>query len=215
MISCRICGSNHIKFYSNIIIMNKHNAMLHLCLDCESAFIISPHWLDEAYLIPIPEADNTIDRSNYIYKIIIDLIDYYKLKEPFLDYGCGNGELIDLFSECDYTGFDKYNIKYSLTNFKEKYGFISCIEVIEHLERPVEVFDFLFKKSDNVLISTVPITFPLPYLDEWNYYAFKYGQHITFYSIRALGLIAKHYGFSVRHFGSQNHLHFFERINYD
>jgi len=75
-----------------------------------------------------------------------------------LDYGCGNGMLVDYLNEngIQAIGFDAFNPKYpDIASIK--YDLVSMIEVIEHLYTPFSELDNIFgklKQGGQVYIET-------------------------------------------------------------
>lgn len=62
-----------------------------------------------------------------------------------LDYGTGNGYLVDFLTNEGYnvTGFDPYNEKYSRLPERNKYHICLCIECIEHTSAPFIELDVM------------------------------------------------------------------------
>jgi hypothetical protein len=67
---------------------------------------------------------------------------------------------------------------------------------MEHLPDPVAFVDELLKSSgtDTIIFSTELFAGEPPAPDEWWYYAFPTGQHISFYQRRTLELMGKRFG---------------------
>lgn len=64
-----------------------------------------------------------------------------------LDYGTGNGLLVDYLTNegYDITGFDPYNEKYRRLPEKNKYHICLCIECIEHTSAPFIELDVMHR----------------------------------------------------------------------
>ena len=48
----------------------------------------------------------------------------------------------------------------------------------------------MLKLSNTIIFSTEILPMPVPKPDDWWYYAFEHGQHISFYSLRTLEFLA-------------------------
>lgn len=64
-----------------------------------------------------------------------------------LDFGCGNGYLIEDINKAGYNafGYDMYNEKYAAIPEKNKFHLITCIECVEHLSQPYFEIDVMYR----------------------------------------------------------------------
>lgn len=74
-----------------------------------------------------------------------------------------------------------------------KIELITSFECLEHLPNPLESIEEMLDITDNLLVSTRLLPFPIPNVNEWSYYATVHGQHISFYSRKTLEFIAAKY----------------------
>ena len=123
-----------------------------------------------------------------------------------LDFGGGSGLLCRLLRDigidawsCDALRSGEYALKFQVDPAAIAPGtfdVVTAFEVLEHLENPHQQLDDLFKLRPNVLvISTDPY---LPGYDaSWWYLTPETGQHVFFYSLPALQMIAKRFGYEL------------------
>jgi len=52
----------------------------------------------------------------------------------------------------------------------------------------------MLQLSKTIIFSTEILPIPVPKPDDWWYYAFEHGQHISFYSLKTLNILAKKFG---------------------
>ncbi len=90
--------------------------------------------------------------------------------------------------------FDRYASNDYARGFEyvegSKVDFLTAFEVLEHLTDPISDLKQLMDLSDNVFVSTCIVPQPPPGLLDWWYYAPTTGQHIGFYTLKALEIIA-------------------------
>jgi hypothetical protein len=68
----------------------------------------------------------------------------------------------------------------------------TAFEVFEHLVNPLKDIQSIFKYSDTIIFSTelIPLN-PITKCEDWWYFATETGQHIAFYTEKALKILAK------------------------
>jgi 2-polyprenyl-3-methyl-5-hydroxy-6-metoxy-1,4-benzoquinol methylase len=170
-----------------------------------------PYWLEEAYTKTGIGYDNGM--ATRTIQLIIDTLALlyqfqYDAKKLFVDFGGGTGIFTRLMRDHGFNFFhyDKYEIPY----FSDPYTIkdldpfrphvITAYEVFEHLPEPAETLDFLFRRGPELLLFCTDI-FQLPASPTWYYLAAPTGQHIFFYSEKALAEIAQRYGYVFRNLG--------------
>jgi 2-polyprenyl-3-methyl-5-hydroxy-6-metoxy-1,4-benzoquinol methylase len=74
---------------------------------------------------------------------------------------------------------------------KEKYQVITAFEYLEHIDDPVQTFKRIFSRfsCEAIIFSTTLYNYPLN--QNWWYFMFESGQHLTFYNRHTLQFIAK------------------------
>lgn len=197
---CPICCSRTIKSLFSAVIRNKYKAVYSFCEQCRFLFIKTPNWLSEAYKEPINISDTgLLARNIALSKVTSTLIYFFfNKKGKFLDYAGGYGILTRLMRDIgfDFYWHDPYSTNlmargFEFTEENVTFELITCFEVLEHLENPLEEIEKMFNFSDNILFSTTLLPPDLPKISEWSYYGTEHGQHISFYSLTTLQIIAK------------------------
>jgi len=97
---------------------------------------------------------------------------------------------------------------FDVTDIKDQqsFGLLTAFEVFEHLEHPIQEFEKMLSFSDNILFSTelVPCNNTTP--DTWWYYAPETGQHISFYTLKSLQVLAVKYSLHFYSNGATIHM---------
>ncbi|MFZ0456230.1 MAG: class I SAM-dependent methyltransferase, partial [Ignavibacteriaceae bacterium] len=198
----------------------KYDVQYFRCKNCEYIFTEEPYWLEEAYKHAINIFDTGIlDRNLHFRKLVSILIYFFYVKrKKFLDYAGGYGIFTRLMRD---TGFDfcwddpfcenimakgfEYN-----PNEKNRIQLLTAFEVFEHLVNPVNELEKMLEISKSIVFSTELVPVPLPMPDEWWYYAFEHGQHISFYSKKTLVMLANKFNLN---FYNYNNLFLFTDKN--
>ncbi len=197
---CRLCSANSILKFSNTI-LNKYQINYFECDNCSSLQTEEPYWLNEAYEDWITKYDTgAYARTEKTSLVSLFLCKYFNFKNV-IDLGGGDGLfcriLRDYYINC-YTS-DKYSKNlyskiFTKPDFKSP-DLLTCFESVEHFENPQEEFDKIFKLKPKMLLMTTSI-----YKNQaknWDYFEFQTGQHIFFFSKKALSMIGKKYNYEV------------------
>jgi len=196
---CKICQAE-TRAFGKTLIMGKHTASYRRCVSCGFLFVEEPHWLQEAYSDAITSTDmgtvSRADRNSLITKATIDL--FYRSSKTYLDYGAGYGMFVRRMRDLGYD-FHAYDLhchnmfaeQVALVSLDGKrYDLSTAFEVFEHLENPLSIIKLLFTVADHLLITTEILPEPIPPLDAWWYFAPEHGQHISFYTLKSLRVMA-------------------------
>lgn len=200
--NCKICDSNSTKIFSGKI-LNKYRIDYFQCNDCHFIQTENPYWLNESYSSAIASTDIGLVSRNISFQNITSWIikSYFDYKSKFLDYAGGYGLFVRLMRD---KGFDFYRqdiycenhfAKYfdiSEQNGITKFELVTAFEVFEHLVNPIEEISKIFESSDVIFFSTQ--LQPLNKMNstaDWWYFAEETGQHISFYTIKSLEIVAK------------------------
>lgn len=196
---CKICAAQAKKVFSARVVNNYDVEYFH-CDDCEYLSTENPYWLDEAYKRAINISDTgLISRNQHFTKFLSSIIYFlFDSNAKYVDYAGGYGLFTRMMRD---VGFDFYwhdpfceNIFSSgfEINIKNENHFelITAFEVFEHLIDPVDEIKMMLKLSNTIIFSTEILPMPVPKPDDWWYYAFEHGQHISFYSLRTLNFLA-------------------------
>jgi 2-polyprenyl-3-methyl-5-hydroxy-6-metoxy-1,4-benzoquinol methylase len=198
---CPVCSTtrNHI-FTAKIL--HKYDVNYLYCYNCGLLQTEKPYWLEEAYSDAIADADTGIISRNLRIsrKLACILYFIYGKEGKYLDIAGGYGLLTRMMRDI---GFDFYWEDIYCKNLFAK-GFdshstkipakvVSAFEVLEHIEHPIEFIDKTLKKSEasTIIFSTYLYQGEPPEPENWWYYSFETGQHISFYQLKTLKSIAK------------------------
>ena len=200
---CKICGSEVEKSF-DVKVMHKHDAEYFHCGKCGLLFAGNPYWLNEAYKSAINISDTGIMSRNIHFSKVVSVLIYFLFNKNgrFVDYAGGYGIFTRLMRDM---GFDFYWTDPYCENFlargfeynqslKGNINLITAFEVFEHLADPLNEIEKMLEISDNIVLSTVLLPYPIPQAGEWWYYGFDHGQHISFYSEKTLKEISGRFG---------------------
>lgn len=215
---CNICNSNSIFIFSNRL-LSKYDVSYFQCENCGFLQTEEPYWLDTAYFQPINYSDTgyLVRNINFSKKLSVFLSLFFRKElktanhSRFLDYAGGYGIFVRMMRDIgfDYYWSDKYTKNLFAGGFEgstdHHYDAVTLFECFEHFADPIIELESLVKLSNNIIFSTEIVSIPAPKPNEWWYYGFEHGQHISFYTKPSLEYIAKKYGF---HFCSSGSLHF-------
>lgn len=195
--NCRLCGGR-LSSRFNLNILNKHDVEYYECEECHSLQTETPFWLDEAYNQNLSNLDTGVAQRN-----LHNLAACYAVSKLFkaknaIDIGGGDGLLCRLLRDYGINCFvkDKYANPTYAQGFTEPDfntpDMVIAFEVFEHFPSPKSDLDALFNLNSNILLASTAI-----YTNEqkdWWYLSPENGQHVFFYSKKALDLIASRYG---------------------
>ena len=196
---CPIC------FNGSSLRLTKGRTDYYECSNCHSLY---GGILDQDGLVG---GEHEVERNEKQNQLRIERIDKMAFGIPkeevrILDFGCGNGYLIEDLKKAGYIhvdGFDAYSDSYCRLPDKEKYHIITAIEVFEHLAAPYIELDIIWKSLVNggrLMIETGIISAALEdghTLDTWFYIDEKAG-HSTIFSVHGLDVLLATHGFSPR-----------------
>ncbi|MGA7837367.1 MAG: methyltransferase domain-containing protein, partial [Ignavibacteriaceae bacterium] len=79
---------------------------------------------------------------------------------------------------------------------------VTALEVFEHLPDPVTEIEKILELSDTIIFSTQLLPANTPGPNDWWFYAFEHGQHVSFYSAQTLQKLSSKFNLNVFSFGS-------------
>ena len=214
--SCRLCGESTTKAF-DLTFLDRYEVKFYRCSKCESLETESPYWLDQAYQLAIASTDTgAVIRNAICSAAIVATATVLKVKGKFLDFGGGTGLLCRMLRD---RGFDAHTVDpYSDPVFARGFSIaetdlkathvslLSAIEVFEHLAEPSIKLGELFALKPRVLFATTVL-----YRGEgrdWWYIGKHTGQHIFFYTGKAMRFLAEKHGYD--YFGNMD-FHVFSR----
>lgn len=215
---CKACYGFSAK-YSRAVILGKYDIEYFRCSDCGFIQTEEPYWLDEAYSSrAVAEDVGLISRNIYLTRVAKSIISFFfDRKGMFLDYGGGFGIFVRMMRDMglNFYRFDKYCENIFATPFDinaesaSDMELLTAFEVFEHFVNPAGELDNLVNYSPNILFTTEIIPASAPKPGEWRYYGLNHGQHISFYTLRSLGKMARKHGLYV--YSDGNFVHMFSR----
>lgn len=193
------------------------------CSNCGFVQTQKPTWLQKAYQEPINKSDTGIvNRNLELSRITTNLI-YYLLNSNgvYLDYAGGYGLFTRLMRDLgfDFLWHDKYceNLFARGFDFEKKehreIELVTCFEVFEHLLDPVKEINKIIKVSSNVFFTTELVN-KNTLNASWWYLGLEHGQHVSFYSLRSLKLLAEVLRLNFYSNGQNIHLFSKDKCNY-
>lgn len=197
---CKVCAQPATPF-SSATLLGKYDVQYYRCSSCGFIQTESPYWLEEAYAEPIAATDiGMVSRNLSLAKKTRALIPvFFDSRARFLDFGGGYGLFVRLMRDA---GFDFYRLDRLCPNLfaagfngyetqQGEYELVTAFEVFEHFEDPLDEISGVLRFSDNLLFTTLLIPPHNPRPGEWWYYGLEHGQHVSFFSARALAEVGK------------------------
>jgi len=201
--NCPICKNDAAR-HADATVRNEIPTTLFRCNRCGFMFMSPVTWLAEAYQRPIDPTDvgyvaRNIDSANFLSEFLRPL---HREDSLYCDYGAGCGMLVRLMRD---RGFRfHWHDRYAANLFASyceaipesfaPYRLITAIEVFEHLPDPLEGLREILQLGSTILFTTELQPEPAPMPDDWWYYGLGHGQHISFYTEKALEILASTFG---------------------
>jgi len=208
---CKICTHEAGELFSHLV-LEKYSVKFFQCSNCGYIFSEEPYWLEEAYKLSINISDTGILQRNIEFSKTTStlLFTCFNRHAKFLDYAGGYGIFTRLMRDMgfDYFWYDPFceNIfaKYLEADkkTKEKYQLLTAFESFEHFVNPLYEVEKMLSFSENILFSTVLVPPQIAQLENWWYFGFEHGQHISFYSFASLEYLAQNFGLKLFRFGN-------------
>lgn len=198
---CRLCASNTTAAFT-LRVLEKYDVQYFKCGSCESIQTEQPYWLAEAYGDDVhPEDTGYLTRNLLVHWNVEHLLKGLKVPDRavILDYGGGIGIVPRLLRE---HGWNAFNFD---TYTKSPFGdvdwkgdaptFVLAAELLEHLPDPARDIADMFKdQPDYVYVRT------WRYFGQgrdWDYFGPSHGEHVFFYTDKAMRHIAERFGYHV------------------
>ena len=198
---CRLCDGILGGFFTGKI-LGKYEVEYYKCSKCYSVQSENPYWLDEAYSQKKYNLDTGALQRNLNNFASCYILSKILSTNKVIDFGGKDGLLCrflrDHSIEC-YV-YDKYSSPEYALDFQHKpdthnIDMVLAFEVIEHFANPKSDIDEIFRLQSNYIVVTTEL-----YSNQgkdWWYFARETGQHIFFYTVEAINLIADNYGYGV------------------
>ena len=213
---CKICGAESHKLFETLV-LGKHNISYYQCENCEFIETEKPFWLEEAYGSAISKLDigliyRNTELSGFVESLLLQ--NSFDADKKFIDYGGGYGMFVrmmrdkgfDFFRQdmyCENLFAEFFDIE-DLENDNQNFEILTAFEVFEHLLDPMDEIKKMLKFSNTIIFSTelIPVNKKLTSTDDWWYFVPEGGQHIAFYSLKSLAVIAKNFNLELFSNGS-------------
>jgi hypothetical protein len=204
---CKICnGRTELLF--NLTVMGKNPAQLLKCQECGFSAFYNPTWIVESYADSLTTRDCGAVRRCVLMAARFSLFGLIAARRrvKWLDFGGNTGLLSRLLRDygLDAGSIDKYEQNIFSRGFiPQSPDVVSLVEVIEHLEDPVGSIGEIVSSLNPNYIFIATQLIPETGLDpSWWYLQLDTGQHISFFTIRALKVLAAKSGYQLVNCGS-------------
>ncbi len=205
--TCRVCGEKvKLLWPGQLLDLTVHYFE---CDACRYVQTERPYWLDRAYSDAINGSDTGIMTRNLANARIVmaTLVCLGTLDGKVVDWAGGYGILVRLLRDygIDALWADRYCKNLVARGFEYRSGggaIVTAFEAFEHFLNPAEEVNTLLSIAPNILLSTEIIPEPAPPQSDWWYYGREHGQHIGFFRLKTLELLAARRG---KHFLSNGH----------
>lgn len=209
-ITCRLCSHSAQKVFTRDVLGVPRQ--FYECQECGSLQTSMPTWLDEAYSDNISMFDTGVmlrNLNNFVLtKNVANLLGHGdQLK--ILEFGAGSGMLTRMLRDTglDAYAYDVHNAPSlaggfapaSLGDFERQNEgapkMVLAFEVFEHFTEPAASTRDLFEAQPHALLVTTDL-----YVGQdsnWTYLTPFSGQHVFFYSYKALGQLAEQHGYDL------------------
>jgi len=194
MKKCKIC-----KAISSPIVDEKTSKIYYKCSNCEYIFLDKLFFIDENLEKKhYDKHHNNLESVGYV-QMFQNLIEEFVLakKEHIssaLDFGCGEGEVLPIILERNGLSCDRYDLFYfPEKTYKDKtYDLILSTEVIEHLDKPLEMLnEILSHINKNAYLILMTAFHPLDEKEFLKWWYIRDITHIGFFTIKTFEYIAK------------------------
>jgi hypothetical protein len=197
--ACRLCEGHLIPKYTAIV-LHKYEVRYFECERCGSLQTEVPYWLDEAYQSHLSSLDSGAVQRNLQNLAAAYLISkLFKVRDA-VDFGGGGGLLCRLLRDYNVNCYvkDKYAVPTYGQGFSEPDfaapNLVLAFEVLEHFAAPARELQDLFQSRPKVLLASTGIYNHQG--ADWWYLASETGQHVFFYSKKAVKIVADRFGYS-------------------
>lgn len=219
MNACLVCEGATEAFGTQRV-LGRHDAEYRRCRACGYVAIVDPHWLPEAYGTAIAALDTGIVARNLWLADATTALLSTAMREvrTAVDYGGGTGLLVRLMRDRghDFHWLDAYSPNLLAIGFEAvpgaSYDLATAFELVEHLPDPMGGFERLRALAPRLLLSTEVLPDPAPAPGTWWYYAPEAGQHIGFFTVRALAVVAERLALRLSTNGRNLHVLADERV---
>ena len=210
---CKICQSATTTLF-RARVLGKHDVGFHRCTACGFMQTDTPYWLDEAYASAINEVDlGPVNRAVHGVAAVEGVIlTAFDREGRFVDFGGGYGLLVRMMRDrgFDFRWHDPHCQNLFARHFVarpgERHEMVTAFEVFEHLADPLAGVEEMLGFADAILFSTLIAPKRDEAVRDWWYLGLDHGQHIAFYTIKALEVVARRHGLHLSSDGAEVHM---------
>jgi hypothetical protein len=211
-IKCKICESGSVQLFSHKI-LNKYEVTYYRCPACYFVQTEEPFWIEEAYQNALNPEDTGLFKRNEEFRAKTAALLFFLFDKgaKFVDFAGGYGIFTRMMRDTgfDFYWSDKYANNMMAKGFEAKDGdYFECVtafEVFEHMVNPNAEMQDIVKVADSIIFSTRLIG-ETPPAEDWWYYGFNHGQHVSLYSERSLQILGEKFGLNLYTNHSNFHL---------
>jgi hypothetical protein len=211
---CLICGNKRELSFTETV-LKKYKVNYFYCAKCGLLQTEQPYWLEDAYNTAISNTDTGLVQRNLYNSQVLSCLLYFLIGKngKYCDVAGGYGMLTRLMRDVgfDFYWTDKYCKNLLSSGFEADkteppFNAITAFEVLEHIYDPIAFLkeSLSLFKTGTIIFSTQLFKIAPPRTDEWWYYSFESGQHISFYQERTLKFISYSLG---TNFYTSNNFH--------
>ena len=199
---CPVCAARMRPAFTKVVLF-KYSVQYFECGHCGLVTTEHPYWLAEAYSVAIADLDTGLVQRNIRLAGMASRIiqGNFDAEGAFVDFAGGYGLFVRLMRDSGFNFYwrDKYctNIfarHFSASESEKSYELVTAFEVFEHLTDPRKEITEIASLADNVFFTTQVRPDSIDEVEDWWYLVPETGQHITFYSVKALELLAEMVG---------------------
>lgn len=198
---CPLCNSDEVSHFHTE--GNGHKRVFLKCGNCELVFADPDNLLAKSTEKSRYEHHNNSRRTKGYEKFLRTLIDPVKdlvsKSSVGLDFGCGPYPmLVEIFKEDGYQieGYDPY-FCHEKQLLEKTYDFVTCCEVVEHFNRPIESFEQLCSVLKTNSILGIKTTLFKDEIDFSKWYYKNDDTHVSFYTQKSIEWIANNFGLKI------------------
>lgn len=185
-------------------VLGRHDVAYAECTSCRLIFTEKPYWLAEAYAHAISQLDTGAVERNQICARLTLMVSAALGLSPHarcLDFGGGHGVFVRMMRDrgLDFSWYDAHAENLYARGFEgtpdQPSALVTAFEVVEHFAEPAADWARVFAaRPETVLVGTV-----LHHGHEpgWWYYLLESGQHVAFYAVETMSLLADRFGYEV------------------
>lgn len=220
---CRVCDAP-TEYFADGTVLGDVPVRYTRCSSCGALAATEPTWLDRAYSEAISRYDvGLLDRCQTLANVTAAVLRSERLRTGnFLDWAGGYGTFTRMMRDRGYhfvhddpfaTNLFAGGHEPTQGEGDGRYDLVTAFEVLEHLSDPAGELAAVARSTDRLLATTQTVPDPPPRPGNWEYYSLETGQHITFYTPKALTVLAQRLGFDGVVTGPLTHLFYRGRLS--